>query len=528
MPKKSEESKPKSVKAKSVKAKSVKPKSVKLNDVSNLNQIQTEIEEGLIELENMNIKNVSNINEKKKSKKTTSKSKKSKSVQMNVVEINSETNTEKTNVTNTEKTNVTNTETTNETNNKPNKKTFTQSPLSNSVIKPFNKELVPYFTSTKSNNKEFKEEMDKYHNSFDDIIHFSKKITSAKKKSINCIIYHTENSDGVMSANIVVKYLLENKTADDLLIIPTKPSSGKGSLNRRIEKYAGQLEGRNVIILDLQYNKEMLDYIKSLAKDVLVIDDHPIGQNQKSVSNNRNSNETHFIGNNSHATVAYTWKFFYPKKDVPLYVQLIDNDDRKLQFPHLSKYRKMTSFYNYRIFHNPYLQKLGIKFDKASDFENLDSIFVNDEYNYIYGIIGHYYDELANNIKDQVARNARFAYFEGHPVYVLNYNDPVISRMVGRQMLTNAAAKGDHIDFAVLWGYEYINQCYRVQLVEFHGGKPKYNLPYIAKTLGNIGGLGKGGGGAAFVGNFYWPRGQGKDIWDLFNKTPRYLKNKRD
>ena len=456
--------------------------------------------------------------EKKESKKTTSKSKKSKPVQMNRVkksEINTET------------INETNNEADNETNTKTNKKTSSSSSLSNSVIKPFNKELVAYFTSTKSNNKEFKEDIEKYQNSFDDIIHFSKKISLAKKKSINCIIYHAENSDGVMSANIVVKYLLENKTADDLLIIPAKPSSGAGFLNKRLEKYENQLKGRNVIILDLQYNKENLDYIKSLAKDVLVIDDHPIGQNQKSVSKNGNSNETHFIGDNTHASVAYTWKFFYPKEEVPLYAQIIDNDDRKLQLPHLSKYRNISSFYNYRIFHNPYLQKVGIKFDKVSDFENLDTV-ISDEYKDISNIIGHYYDELANNIKDQVARNARFAYFEGHPVYVLNYNDPVIARMVGRQMLTNAIAKGDHIDFAVLWGYEYINQCYRVQLVEFHGGKPKYNLPYIAKTLGNIGGTGKGGGGAQYVGNFYWPHGQGKDIWDLFSKTPRYLKNKRD
>ena len=49
-----------------------------------------------------------------------------------------------------------------------------------------------------------------------------------------------------------------------------------------------------------------------------------------------------------------------------------------------------------------------------------------DEYNNIANIIGYYYDELANNIKEQVARNAQFAYFEGHPVYVLNYNDPVL------------------------------------------------------------------------------------------------------
>ena len=401
---------------------------------------------------------------------------------------------------------------------------------SNAIIKPFNKELVDSFSSGKSNgngkknkNMEFKDDMQKYQDSFDDIINFSKKITLPKKKSINCIIYHADNSDGVMSANIVVKFLTENKAGDDIIIIPAKPSSGAGFMNKRLEKYESQIKGRNLIILDLQYNKENLEYFKSLAKDIIIIDDHPVGQNQ--INLNKNNSSKHFIGDNSHASVAYTWKFFYPKVDVPLYAQIIDNDDRKLQLPYLSKYRNMSSFYNYRIFHSPYLQKLGIKFDKVLDFELLDTV-VKDEFKNVANIIGHYYDELANNIKDQVARNARMAYFEGHPVYVLNYNDPVLARMVARQMLTNAKARGDNIDFAVLWGYEYTNQCYRVQLAEFHGGKPKHNLPYIAKTLGNIGGTGKGGGGAQYVGNFYWPRGNGKDIWDLFSKSARFIGGK--
>ena len=96
--------------------------------------------------------------------------------------------------------------------------------------------------------------------------------------------------------------------------------------------------------------------------------------------------------------------------------------------------------------------------------------------------------------------------------------------MVARQMLTNSQKRGDNIHFAVLWGYEYINQAYRVQLCEFHGGKPKYNLPKIGETLGNIGRHPKGGGGDKYVGNFYWPRSKDKDIWDLFSKN--YLKNK--
>lgn len=406
--------------------------------------------------------------------------------------------------------------------NENNKKT--SNPL-NRIIKPFNKELLKYSKKNNKNNlEEFKNEIKDYENSFDDIIKFSKKITLSKKKRINCIIYNADKSDGVMSANIIVKYLTENKVADDILIIPAKPFSGIGFVNKRLEKYESKIKGRNVIILDLQYNKENIIYIQSLAKDIIVIDDHPVGENQ--VSEGNGNREKHFIGD-GHASVAYTWKFFYPKVDVPLYAQIIDNDDRKLRLSYLSKYRNISVFYNYRIFHSPYLQKFGIKFDKVADFELLDTV-ISDEYKNISNIIGHYYDELSNNIKEQVARNARFSYFEGHPVYVLNYNDPVLTTMVARQMLSNAKVKGDNIDFAVLWGYEYTNQCYRVYLAEFHGGKPKHNLPYIAKTLGNLGKTGKGGGGAKYVGNFYWPRGNGKDIWDLFGKTAKFLKNKKE
>ena len=372
---------------------------------------------------------------------------------------------------------------------------------------------MSYFKNYVMNNNSasFKDEIKKYQNSFDDIIQFSNKIPDSLKNNIDCIIYHEGNSDGIMSASIAINYLVENKHTN-ISIIPAKPSSGQGFIDYRLKQYEDKMKHKNVLILDLQYNQENLNYIKNLANEVYIIDDHSIAHENKTIH--------HFIGNNKHATIAYTWKFFYPNVEVPLYVQIIDNDDRKLQLPFLSKYRNISSFYNYRIFHSPYLK---IKFDKVDDFKYLKNV-INDEYTFISNLIGHYYEELANNIKDQVARNARMANFQGHPVYVLNYNDPVLSRMVARQMLTNAKNKGDKIDFAVLWGYEYTNQYYRVQLVEFHGGTPKFNLPKIAQTLGNIGGIRKGGGGAAFVGNFYWPHSKDKDIWDLFSKN--YLKNK--
>ena len=385
----------------------------------------------------------------------------------------------------------------------------------NIIIRPYNRELSKQIKNISSlnknnDNKSYKNEMQEYQKSFDDIINFSKKITAVKKKGINCIIFNTSNSDGIMSANITVKFLLENKKKD-IVIIPAKPSSGAGKINERLTKYNDNMKNKNILILDLQYNQENLKHIKDLAKNVYVIDDH-------SIANRNNSN--HFVGTSNHATVAYTWKFFYPKKDVPIYYQLIDNDDRKLGLPYLSKYRSMTSFFNYRIFHSPYLK---INFDTVEDFEKLDSA-INGEFDNISTLIGHYYDELANNIKEQVARNARKETFQGHPVYVLNYNDPVLYKMVARQMLSNAKKRGENIHFAVLWGYEYTSRAYKVYLSEFHGGKPKYNLAHIAKTLGNIGKHFKGGGGDKYVGNFYWPRTRDKDIWDLFSKN--YLKSK--
>jgi oligoribonuclease NrnB/cAMP/cGMP phosphodiesterase (DHH superfamily) len=104
--------------------------------------------------------------------------------------------------------------------------------------------------------------MEEYEKSFDDILEFSKKIsTLLKKKDINCIIFHTENSDGIMSANIALKFLLENKKTD-IHLIPAKPSSGSGKLNYRITQHEESIKNKNILILDLQYNQEMLDYFK--------------------------------------------------------------------------------------------------------------------------------------------------------------------------------------------------------------------------------------------------------------------------
>lgn len=392
----------------------------------------------------------------------------------------------------------------------------------NKIIKPYNRKVSLclkdcQFTNSEDHNvKELKKSEKEYQESFDNIEAFASKVTVAKKKSIDAIIYHADNSDGLFSAYIAVTYLGENNKTD-VNVIPLKPSSGHG-IDYRISAVVDKIKGRNVLILDISYNRENLEFIRSNCKELYIIDDHPRNDNI-----GKNSNKV-FIGDDKHAAVAYTWKFFYPKKDVPLFVQIADNDDRKLQLPFLKHLdmHSYTVFYNFRLTHSPYL---SLRFDKISDFQYINSIIDSTDM-MLFNIIGHYYDEVKNNIKDQIARNARFAYFQGHPVYVLNYNDPVLYKMVARQMVTNAESKNQKIDFAVLWGYEYTSNCYKVFLSEKHTkNKPRFNLPNMAKTLAKIGDTKKGGGGAAFVGNFYWPHSNSKDIWDLFTRNPTFLKH---
>ena len=359
-----------------------------------------------------------------------------------------------------------------------------------------------------------------YQKSFDNILEFAKKFTKKEKTKINLIIYNDEKEDGLYSAYITWMFLKENNI-ENVEILPMKPASAQNKVDYRLQKSLEKIKEKDVIILDIAYSSINLKYIVDNAKSVLIIDDHPRTDNN-SIRKIKGLENRFFIGDEKHATVAYTWKFFNPRKNVPLYAQYIDNSDRKLYLPYFSHDSYLKTYINFRIVHSPYIPK----FNKTNRLDKLTNLWDIDEK--FKKMVGYYYDQVENNIKEQVARNASFAYFQGHPVYVLNYNDPVITIKVGRQMISNAEKKGDKIHFAVLWGYEYTNKAYRVALIEKHHGQPRFNLPKLANTLARIGGHHRGGGGSKFLGNFYWPKNNKYDIWDLFTKTPTFLKNKKN
>ena len=349
---------------------------------------------------------------------------------------------------------------------------------------------------------------EEYQNSFDNILAFSKNVTTKDKENIDVVMFHTENEDGLMSAYTIYKYF-ENKK--ELNFIPARPSSSNTMLNYRLRKYDNLIKDKNLMIVDLSFGKANYDYLSKLCKNIIIIDDHPRTNN---ILKNY-SNIQAFIGDNKHCALAYTFKFFNPKQNVPLDIISIDNNDRKSPYPFLNSTlsRYITTYNNFKITHSPYLK---IQFTKNSDFKKLEELLnVSLQYKYL---IGKLYDEVCNNIKAQVAVNAVKKTFCGHRVYMLNYNDPVLYKMVSREIFTLAERRGDQIDFVVLYGFEFTSNAYKIFVSEKHTSKPPVHTQALNNILRKYGGfLAKGGRVTKYILNFYYPHDKTHDIWDLIS-----------
>jgi hypothetical protein len=366
---------------------------------------------------------------------------------------------------------------------------------------------------TKINSKSKFKTIEEYQSDFDDIISFRKKITKREIEDINMILYHDENNDGFLSACIAYHYLTELDPTKNIQLLALKPSHGKVVQIKNPEIY----EKKNIIILDLDYKGEYLEKLSNIASDIIVIDDH-----QKDLDTPHNSSKLHiFRGRDErHASCAYTWKFFYPKEEIPLAVQFIDNNDIKLFLPFFPNKVAQTfaQAIGHRFSHNksPTIMQKKRTGEIFIDFWDL----ITEKYlslKYLI-FIGKYYDEVIESLKNQIAINAKPANFQGFEVAVLNFNAPGIKKQVGRQIMSNYKMMGKPIKFCVLWGYEYTKQCYDVTILDDHSPHSKINLRDIAVKLGDIGGTHRGGGGHQHEAHFYWPHNDKYDIWDLFKK----------
>ena len=128
----------------------------------------------------------------------------------------------------------------------------------------------------------------------------------------NYIIYHKNCFDGFTSLIIFIK---SNNYEKKHTIYPDVPSSNKIPPN---------IKGKNIIIMDVAYKKEIIEKIVKLANSVLFIDHHiSIINDIKKISNNK----LRVIYNSTKAACLLVWEYFNKNKKSPLFLEYVNKND---------------------------------------------------------------------------------------------------------------------------------------------------------------------------------------------------------
>lgn len=132
-----------------------------------------------------------------------------------------------------------------------------------------------------------------------------------KPSVVNYVIYHSPCNDGDTGAMIAKRFFKE-KSIENVIFHAT--SIGKPLPN--------DIEGKNILLIDFAYPKDILQKLISLAKEVLILDHHKTNMEDL---NEIPSYQKVFNMELSGATLA--WNYFYPEKPVPLLVKMIEDRD---------------------------------------------------------------------------------------------------------------------------------------------------------------------------------------------------------
>ncbi len=363
-----------------------------------------------------------------------------------------------------------------------------------------NKELTQIYKQT-GNNKfapkyKTKEEYDR---SFTSIELFSKKFTPEQLKTIDTVVFN-ENNDGFF-AGAIAYHALKELGAEIKHIVKIKPNASYKP-DRDLER------GCSAIFMDVSFSEFSLKYMLNYCKYMIVIDDHEPNMKHENFYSSWVTSKS----KNDHAACACTWKFFYPRENVPTVITYIDSSDTKLFLPWVSYSSKFTEAVGFR-YTRSRSPEIRAKTESGELFEELWKIIMQSNVNDLI-TFGHYYFEVTEKLKDQIAINAQIRDFQGYKVGILNYRSPALTKKIGRQICTNLKGK---IDFAVLWAWEYTMNGYGITLINDHKGS-NINLKELGDKLKVIGKHPKGGDGRPDEYNLYWPRNEKTDIWDLLEK----------
>ncbi len=284
---------------------------------------------------------------------------------------------------------------------------------------------------------------------------------------IDYVVYHNNCLDGFGSAWVVWRHLKGDATYQG--IAPDKLPN----FNVFRKKY--------VLFVDISLPGHYLDEVKSVAKNVLVLDHHQTYS--KDMEEHPNA-----VFDKEHSAIYITWRVFNPDEKIPQFVRYIEDNDLLT-----NQYAKT----------DPFISALGTKvpFHHIDYFKMWDKLLNQSHVEELIND-GNKYQEYKNYLLKRNMHISSSKNLGGFRVLVANFGTVGLASDLGNKI----SEANPNVDFVVMWSYHYNSREYSIML---RTRKPGVDLSAIAKLYG--------GGGHPGAARFAWKKGDIEKLWDDMN-----------
>ena len=272
--------------------------------------------------------------------------------------------------------------------------------------------------------------------------------------SFNLVIFHGNCSDGFGAAYSAWKLLGDRAEYFSANFFDPPPD----------------VKGKNVVILDFSYSREIIKKMIAESNSLLILDHH-----KTAAAELCDIDCAHFDMNHSGAMLS--WKFFHPGKEAPRLIKFIEDRD----------------LWRWEI---PYSKEFSAAFDMVKfDFEEFDKFLDDSEVDDAIKR-GSYILAYSKTVISRVAKGAVERKLEGKSVLVVNSS---------HWMSEIGNALAIKCDLAVVWYYDHRHRQIKVSLRAHH---EDIDVSVIAQRFG--------GGGHKLASGFSLP--EGSSIESIFDK----------
>jgi oligoribonuclease NrnB/cAMP/cGMP phosphodiesterase (DHH superfamily) len=239
--------------------------------------------------------------------------------------------------------------------------------------------------------------------------------------NIDIIIYHHPCADGFTCCTIANLYF-KQKQADKY--VEYLSMSHSASVN---PKLYDKLAGKNVLICDFSFKKDVIEKLLKIVSNLLIIDHHISAQTELS-----NLDQKHKIFDMTHCGAHLTWQYFFPDVPVPLFVKYVEDNDIWLkQMPNTLE---MTAF----------ISCLEFECDKYAEFITDENKITNTAIPFGTILLKQANKQIENALNKSTVKMIDF---NDNIYFTAVCNATTNTSEIGNQLLQ----KYEHVDFSIIY-----------------------------------------------------------------------------